>query len=139
MGVFTEEEIKILSTNIYVKHVTRFQIQFTDEFKRIVYDEKCKGKRVRDILKEHGIDPELLSRKQIERLSCNVNRLSAREGGFADKRETRVPAASGNDSETIRQLSHEIAYLRQEVEFLKKLRMADMEAQRQWESKHSQK
>ena len=117
MGVFTEEEIKILSTNVYVKRVTRFQIQFTDEFKRIVYDEKCKGKRVRDILKEHGINPELLSRKQIERLSCNVNNLSAREGGFADKRETRVPTTSSNDRETIKQLSHEIAYLRQEVEF----------------------
>ncbi len=77
MGVFTEEEIKILSTNIYVKHITLFQIQFTDEFKRIAYEEKCKGKRVREILKEHGIDPELLSRKQVERLSCMVNKLAA--------------------------------------------------------------
>ena len=38
----------------------------------------------------------------------------------------------------IKQLEHELAYTRQEVEFLKKLRMADMEAQKEWESKHRQ-
>ena len=39
----------------------------------------------------------------------------------------------------IKQLEHELAYTRQEVEFLKKLQMADMEARRQWESKHQPK
>ena len=39
----------------------------------------------------------------------------------------------------IRQLEHELAYTRQEVEFLKKLQVANMEAQKQWESKHRQK
>lgn len=138
MGIFTEETIKILSTNIYVKNVTKFHIQFTKEFKQIVYEEKCKGKRVREILKEHGIDPALLSNRQIGRLSYNVNLLSEKKDGFEDRRRTVSPAAN-DDKATIKQLSHEIAYLRQEVEFLKKLRMADMEAQKQWESKHRQK
>ena len=139
MGVFTEEEIKILSTNIYVKHITCFQIQFSDEFKRIVYEEKCKGKRVREILKEHGIDPELLSRKQIERLSCMVNKLANRATGFKDLRHERIPKPEEQSETTIKQLTHEVAYLRQQVEFLKKLRMADLEAQKQWESKHRRK
>ena len=39
----------------------------------------------------------------------------------------------------LRQLENELAYTRQEVEFLKKLQAANMEAQRQWESKHQQK
>ena len=39
----------------------------------------------------------------------------------------------------IRQLENELAYTRQEVEFLKKLQAANMEAQKQWESKHRQK
>ena len=38
-----------------------------------------------------------------------------------------------------RQLENELAYTRQEVEFLKKLQAANMEAQKQWESKHRQK
>ena len=36
-------------------------------------------------------------------------------------------------------LENELAYTQQEVEFLKKLQAANMEAQRQWESKHRQK
>jgi hypothetical protein len=39
----------------------------------------------------------------------------------------------------IRQLEAELAYTRQEVEFLKKVQVADMEARKAWESKHRQK
>ena len=41
--------------------------------------------------------------------------------------------------EALRQLEHELTYTRQEVEFLKKTQMADMETRRQWESKHRSK
>ena len=36
-------------------------------------------------------------------------------------------------------LEHELAYTRQEVEFLKKLQLADMEARKQWKSRHQPK
>ena len=42
-------------------------------------------------------------------------------------------------TERIEQLEHELAYTRQEVEFLKKLQAANMEAQKKWESRHRQK
>ena len=41
--------------------------------------------------------------------------------------------------EKICRLEHELAYVKQEVEFLKKLQMANMEAKKSWESKHRQK
>ncbi|MGI6745407.1 MAG: HTH domain-containing protein [Acutalibacteraceae bacterium] len=39
----------------------------------------------------------------------------------------------------VRQLEHELAYAKQEVEFLKKIQQADMEARKQWESKKRRK
>ena len=39
----------------------------------------------------------------------------------------------------IKQLEHELAYTRQEVEFLKKIHTADLEARKLWESKQRQK
>jgi len=66
-----------------------------------------------------------------------------RDTGFADNRQNnyRRPSKTGDESidTRIKQLEHELAYTRQEVEFLKKLQMADMEARRQWESKHPPK
>lgn len=41
--------------------------------------------------------------------------------------------------ERIEQLEHELAYTRQEVEFLKKIQNAGMEEQKVWESKHRRK
>ena len=48
-------------------------------------------------------------------------------------------SAEVSAEQKIRQLEHELAYVKQEVEFLKKLQLANMEAQKSWESKHRQK
>ena len=42
--IFTEKEIKQLSTNKYVKSVSTKGITYTDEFKHIFIAEKEKGK-----------------------------------------------------------------------------------------------
>ena len=42
-------------------------------------------------------------------------------------------------TERIAQLEHELAYTRQEVEFLKKIHTADLEARKEWESKQRRK
>lgn len=39
----------------------------------------------------------------------------------------------------VRWLTHQLEYTRQEVEFLKKLQMANTEARKEWESKHRPK
>ena len=65
------------------------------------------------------------------------------KSGFSDRRSQnyRRPPKTGEETmeQRIRQLENELAYTRQEVEFLKKLQAANMEAQKQWESKHRQK
>ena len=101
------------------------------------------GKSGRQIFLECGIDPDVLGDRRIEGLRRTLREQAKREEGFSDQRQHNYhrPPRTGDESvETrIKHLEHELAYTRQEVEFLKKLQTADMEARRQWESKHQPK
>ena len=129
-----------LLKNPYVKSVTPSTVRFTEEFKRYYYQKHTSGMLVRDIFLECGIDPDILGESRIDGFRYTINKQSKRDTGFTDNRQNnyRRPAKTGEETVDIRikQLEHELAYTRQEVEFLKKLQMADMEARRQWESRH---
>ena len=73
-----------------------------------------------------------------------VQRYAEREEGFSNLRKTKrrgVNRGIKPDSMTGRMayMENKISYLEQEVEFLKKTRQADLEAQKLWESKHRRK
>lgn len=140
---FTKEQMDHLRMNHYVKSISPSTIRFTEEFKRYFYKCHTSGKAARSIFLECGIDPEILGESRISGFCYTLNKQARRESGFTDNRQNnyRRPARTGEESvdTRIKQLEHELAYTRQEVEFLKKLQMADMEARRQWESKHQPK
>lgn len=136
---FTREEIRKLQASPYVQTVTQNTVRFTEEFKQLAYEQKHKGKSMAQIFREHGISPEILGESRIAGFSYTLNKAAKREDGFRDRRSEnyRHPAKEGEESTEVRlrELEHELAYTRQEVEFLKKLQVANMEAQKQWESK----
>lgn len=140
---FTREQMDHLRVNHYVKSVSASTIRFTEEFKRYFYNRHKSGTSAREIFTECGIDPDILGASRVEGFRYTINKQAKRDEGFTDNRQNnyRRPPKSGEETvETrIRQLEHELAYTRQELEFLKKLQMADMEARRQWESKHQPK
>ena len=140
---FTREQMEQLQDNQYVKSISTSTIRFTEEFKRYFYQQSKSGMSSKDIFLACGIDPDILGVKRIEGFRYTLNKQAKRDEGFTDKRQNnyRRPAKNGEETVEIRikQLEHELAYTRQEVEFLKKLQMADMEARRQWESKHRPK
>ena len=140
---FTKEQMEQLRTNHYVKSVSPSTVRFTEEFKKYYYHKHNSGVSSRQIFLECGIDPDILGQSRIDGFRYTVNKHAKRDEGFCDNRQSnyRRPSKSGDETvETrIRQLEHELAYTRQEVEFLKKLQMADMEARRQWESWHQPK
>jgi hypothetical protein len=141
--LFSTEEIEHLQSNRNVQYVSATTVRFTEEFKHRFYQQWKHGKTARQLFEENGIDPEVLGVKRIEGFCYKMNKQAKRDEGFADLRERnyRRPPKKGDESIEVRmkQLEHELAYTRQEVEFLKKLQAADMEARRQWESKHRQK
>lgn len=140
---FTDEQVSLLKENRHVKSVSKSTIRFTEEFKRYFYNRRRLDTPSRQIFLECGIDPEILGRERIEGFCHMINTQAKRENGFSDKRQDnyRHPSSDpdGTMESRLRKLEHELAYTRQEVEFLKKLQMADMEARRQWESKHQPK
>lgn len=139
-NLFTQEQMEQLIKNPHVKSVTPSTVRFTEEFKRYYYQKHTSGALVRDIFLECGIDPDILGESRIDGFCYTINKQAKRDTGFTDNRQNnyRRPAKTGEETvdTRIKQLEHELAYTRQEVEFLKKLQMADMEARRQWESKH---
>lgn len=144
MARFTQEQIEQLRQSPHIALVSESTILFKPEFKLYLLEQKRLGRRMRDVLRESGIDPDILGAKRIENLSHRLNR-DAKEGNcFADGRKTNgrtVPPEVGEMSleEGFRWILHELEYTKQEVEFLKKLQMANMEARKEWESKHRPK
>lgn len=140
---FTKEQMDRLRVNHYVRSISASTIRFTEEFKRYFYQQHKSGMSAREIFLACGIDPDILGESRISGFRYVVNKHAKRDEGFADNRGSnhRHPPKSGDQTveSRIRQLEHELAYTRQEVEFLKKLQMADMEARRQWESRHRPK
>lgn len=140
---FSRREVELLRNNPWVRNVTAHTVSFTEEFKELVYEQRHKGVPVAKVMRDHGIDPEILGASRIQGFSYYLNKKAKQQGDFIDRRKDnyRRPPITGEETveQRIRQLEHELAYTRQEVEFLKKLQVANMEAQKQWESKHRQK
>lgn len=141
---FNPEDIEYLRLNRNVQYVSNASIRFTEEFKWRFYRQwKQQGKTARQLFRENGIDPDVLGDKRIEGFCYTLNKQAKSEQELTDghKEIYHRPKRTGEESvETrLKQLEHELAYTRQEVEFLKKLQTANMEAKEQWESKHQPK
>ena len=141
---FTKEEMATLKQSPYVASVSTTRVKFTPEFKRMAYQEITNGKTVRTVLKESGIDPDILGDSRVWALAQNLRKDAEREEGFEDlryknSRSSKPEAKAPTMEERIAQLEHELAYTRQEVEFLKKIQAADLEARKSWESRQRRK
>lgn len=66
MANFTDEQIAQLSGNQNVQWVSKTGVQFTPEFKLLAWEQKQQGRRMKDIFRDNGIDPDILGRKRID-------------------------------------------------------------------------
>lgn len=139
---FTEEEIESLRGNPNVQSISISSVKFTPEFKQHFYEQHVSGKPTREIFSNAGLNPDVLGQSRIDGFRYTLMK-SRREGKTKpDEVDENISSDSGKESSPeskIRQLKHELAYVKQEVEFLKKLQMANTEAQQSWESKHRQR
>ena len=131
---FTEEQMLALKENPCVERVSTLTVSFTEEFKRKVYGELLAGKPIWQIFQDHGIDTDALGPVRVIKFQQLVNDCAKRGDGFKNMRNT-WQAKKGVDDETViskrfASLENEVAYLRQVVEFLKKIWQADSEAKK---------
>lgn len=140
----TPEEIAKLKENPWIESVRGQHISYSEDFKKEAYHELMDGKSMHTIFFEHGIDPEVVGDGRIYVLTCRLRKRADSEEGFKDLRANnqRKPAKPTKEqtlAARVSDLEHELAYTRQEVEFLKKIHLADLEARKSWESKQRQK
>ena len=116
----TKEEVAELEKNPSIAKATVSTISFTPEFKRIAYQQLVDGRSLREILKEIGVNPDVLGESRLWGIAARMRRDAEREEGYADLRERNRrrfanEAPERTEKEELKALRHEVAYMRQEI------------------------
>lgn len=125
---FTAEERAILKANPYTYRVFKNSIRFTLEFKEAFLQRYEAGELPAKIVEGFGYDVEMLGRRCVNSLYRNLKKQQASPAGLHEgalQRRRLRPGSTDYESvppaRAIQLMQHELLYLRQEVEFLKKL------------------
>jgi hypothetical protein len=131
MKEYTAKEMKLLKANPYTYKVTKNKLYFTIEFKEAFWTAYQAGMAPRKILEDLGYDLEMFGQKQIDSMVQSMKRQAQSGNGFRQgennrtrrkKDELVIPeGASAESQEVLTSILNEVKYLRQEVEFLKKI------------------
>lgn len=121
---FTPEQQLLLRSNPHTVRVTENTLFLSKEFKEVFYNEYLTGAVPRNILEKYGYPADVLGSIRIWVISHEIRKQYEKTGEFRDVRKACEPGP-GNDTaaseERIRQLEHQVNYLTQEIEFLKKI------------------
>lgn len=127
--LLNKDFVKELNENPNVEKATEWVVHFTSEFKQKAYEEIYRGKSIREIFTEAGLDCEKLGSKRLDNFKSLLMKQANREEGFEDKRKDNcrkeAQSTEAQMAKKIKQLEHRLAYLEQENDFLKKIREAE--------------
>ena len=110
--VFSEEEQQLLRRNPYTFKVTHRQVWFTKEFKTEFKKRYDLGALPREIFADLGYDLKVVGDYRMNSFQNRIN---------TPVSQGLVSVDENPDSAAIVRMQHELLYLRQEVEFLKKI------------------
>ena len=134
----TPKQIKKLEANPYTLKVTKNKLYFTIKFKEDFWINYQAGNAPRKILSDLGYDLEYFGQKQIDSIVQRIKKEALSGNGFreGENRERRIPMKATNREElsspqSIERMQNELLYLRQEVEFLKKIIMTNNSKKRE--------
>lgn len=131
MKEYTVKQIKELEKNPYVYKVTKHKLYYTAKFKEDFWTSYQAGNAPRKILSDFGFDLKIFGQKQIDSLVQHIKKQALAGDGFSEgenrTKRTGRKAASEEDlfsPQSMERVQNELLYLRQEVEFLKKIVIA---------------
>ena len=114
-----------LLKNPYTLKVTKNQLSHTAEFKKVFWTKYQAGESPRKILTDLGYDINMFEQKRIDSLVQRIKKQALSGKGFTEgyNRTKRMKMVSNEEMtpESFAQMQHEVLYLKQEVEFLKKI------------------
>lgn len=135
---FKPGELIELKNNPYVKSATVKMIRFTTTFKEEFWKQYQNGKPPVSIITEMGFNPDVLGASRINGITQHIKEQANSGSGFRDERQPSTLSENTDNlvpSKALIHLQHEIAYMKQELEFIKKIILADKEASRRCSSK----
>ena len=122
---FSDEQVKELEKNPYVKKVSAKSITYSEEFKELFWIDLQKGMLPRNIFKKYGFDPRMLGPRRTKNFTYRVRKEATRVEGFKDTRSTnsgRPLARILTIEEELERLKQKCEILQQENDFLKRVR-----------------
>lgn len=123
--VFTPEEVEMLRCNKYTFAVTPHILSFTKEFKELFWEEYQSGAIPRQILEQYGYSADVLGRERIWGIAHTIKKQYYSPEGLREGTLPRSGKSSDGNAQTtgdrVNKLQGEVEYLRQEIEFLKKI------------------
>lgn len=140
---FTSDELEILLASPHVAYVSRTTISFTVTFKESFWQRYCDGVPAAKIVADAGLDYDMIGRGRIDTLIKALRDQTERGLPFKDGHDPhhdkpdkkfdipKIPRMPKNATipltpEAIGKMVHEVAYLKQEMEFLKKIILGGM-------------
>lgn len=132
MKEYTPKQINVLQANPYTFRVTTKKLYFTAQFKEDFWVSYQAGNAPRKIMQDLGYDLSMFTQKQIDNYVQRIKKEALSGNGFkeGENRQRRVPMKEPSEEElsspqSIERMQNELLYLRQEVEFLKKIIISD--------------
>lgn len=125
--MFNGEQVRRMAENPYTLHVSTTQITFTKAFKEEFWRRYQDGDTPRQILYDLGYEPEVLGRNRLSGIQNVICKQAASGEAFHEGTIRKNDADSADDDTTrsqLRRMQHQIRYLEQEVEYLKKISSA---------------
>ena len=125
MKKYTQKQIKELKVNPYTFQIDDKRIFFTIEFKKVFWTKYQAGMSPRAIFKELNYNLDYFGQKQIDSIVQSIKK-EALAGEFTEgyHRKNRMKIREPDEEiseQNIKQMKNELLYLRQEIEFLKKV------------------
>ncbi len=125
--LFTPDEVEILRSNPYTLSVTSKTIRFTLAFKQAFWTKRQAGERLQDIYSDLGYDVSILGDVRIKTIANSIRKEALSKEGLHENNSLRayrpdqVDYSGMPQNEAMVRMQHEILYLRQELEFIKKI------------------
>ena len=122
MGKLSESDKKTLLSNSYVKKLTDSHVVFTTKFKTLALQKYFEGNSPANIFTDLGINTSLFLPEFPKKSIARWKKIFLEEGVEGLEDEKRGKSSSGRPSQSkFKSLEEEVAYLREENDFLKKL------------------
>lgn len=138
MAKLSQKDRDSFQRNPNILKVTNSNVTYTSEFKAQAVKLASQGSSPDAIFREAGIDTSLFGRNYAFKAIDRWEKQIKQHGSSALKKERRGLKATGRPvGRKFESLEEEVAYLRAEVDFLKKLQALEDEAQKQVKSLRS--